>query len=159
MGTTAAQKKLSAEHEVNLTPLIDVALVLVVMLLLATPLAFESSIKVSTSPETAQAAETPDQNELIEIRVFADDRVRINRTMVARADMENVLRPMLEASVRRQVTLSAEKGVTHGARRAETQGFPWRWFGILRIQGHESVVMMLRLDEEAGSFDFAKKVC
>lgn len=105
----------SVQHEVNMTPLIDVALVLVVMLLIATPLAFESSIKVSSSAETAQSAETQDQNELIEIRVFADDRVRVNRTTIARADLENVLRPMLEASVRRQVSLSAEKGVTHGA--------------------------------------------
>ena len=45
MAFTPWQNK-TREHEVNLTPLIDVSLVLVVMLLLATPLAFESSIKV-----------------------------------------------------------------------------------------------------------------
>ena len=98
-----------------MTPLIDVSLVLVVMLLLATPLAFESNIKVRTAQETAQAAATPDQNERIEIRILKGDRVRVNRTTVAREEMEGVLRPLLEKSVRRQVSLSCERGVTHGA--------------------------------------------
>ena len=56
-------------HEINLTPLIDVSLVLVVMLLLATPLAFESSINVNKGETTAQESEATDQDERIEILV------------------------------------------------------------------------------------------
>jgi len=108
------QSNPSAEHEVNLTPLIDVSLVLVVMLLLATPLAFESNIKVRTSPETAQAAQVSDQDELIEIRILQDDRVRINRKTVERGELQGVLRPMLEVSVSRRVSLSCAQGVSHG---------------------------------------------
>ncbi len=115
MSRNSWKSETSAQHEVNVTPLIDVSLVLVVMLLLATPLAFESNIKVRTAQETAQAAETPDQNERIEIRVLSDDRVRVNTTTVTREEMEGVLRPLLEQSVRRQVALSCARGVTHGA--------------------------------------------
>jgi len=96
------------------TPLIDVSLVLVVMLLLATPLAFESSIKVRTARETAQAAENQDQDEIIEIRVLQGHKVSINRETVERDEMEGVLRPMLQASVSRRVSLTCARGVTHG---------------------------------------------
>jgi len=104
----------SANHEVNLTPLIDVSLVLVVMLLLATPLAFESNIKVRTTRETAQAAQTEDQDEMIEIRVLQNHRVQVNRETIDREELESILRPMLEASVTRRVSLSCAHGVTHG---------------------------------------------
>ena len=41
-------------NEINMTPLIDVSLVLVVMLLLATPLAFESSIAIKKAMDSAK---------------------------------------------------------------------------------------------------------
>jgi biopolymer transport protein ExbD len=46
-----------SNHDVNMTPLIDVSLVLVVMLLLATPLAFESSIDVKNAAQAARKAQ------------------------------------------------------------------------------------------------------
>ena len=54
------QKKFEEDEafrDVNLTPLIDVALVLVVILLLATPLAFESSILVRNTATRGNQAE------------------------------------------------------------------------------------------------------
>ena len=114
MAFTSWKDNTSGEHEVNLTPLIDVSLVLVVMLMLTSPLAFESSIKVRASQQTAQAAAQDDQDEMIEIFVLADGHVRINRSKVPREQMEMILRPMLEKSVRRRVMIGCDVGVTHG---------------------------------------------
>ena len=65
------QKKMTRErkgsYEINMTPLIDVSLVLVVMLLLATPLALESSLGVRNSKKSARAADDKSKQERVEI--------------------------------------------------------------------------------------------
>jgi len=81
--------------EVNLTPLIDVSLVLVVILLLATPLAFESSFGVRKTAES-------------------DSTVRVNRTLVAIEDLGDVLAALIAESSTRDVTVRCEGGVAHG---------------------------------------------
>ena len=115
MAFNSWQKKPDVEHEVNLTPLIDVSLVLVVMLLLMSPLAFESSINVRSSDKAAQAAEIEDQDEKVEIVVLPENRVRVNRDEMMMAEMEAVLRPLLAESKQRQVIIACEGDVTHGA--------------------------------------------
>ena len=102
-------------HEVNLTPLIDVSLVLVVMLLLATPLALESSIAVRDARKSSRQAEKQKIEERIEIQVVSEDSVRVNREMVSRRMMHATLRPMLEQATSRVVFVECDDGVSHGA--------------------------------------------
>ena len=45
-----------AIHEPNMTPLIDVCLVLVIILLVSTPMAFQSSIAVQRASKAGQKA-------------------------------------------------------------------------------------------------------
>jgi biopolymer transport protein TolR len=100
--------------EVNMTPLIDVALVLVVILLLATPLAFESSIMVRKSEQTASKADKKNDDDRIELRVMSADLVRVNRVDVARQDLVNTLKPLVEVETRPIVVIACEDGVSHG---------------------------------------------
>ena len=100
--------------EVNMTPLIDVSLVLVVMLLLATPLAFESSIMVRKSDKTAAKAEKKNDDDRIELRIVSRDTVRVNRTCVARRDLVGTLKPLMEADTKPVVVIGCENGVSHG---------------------------------------------
>jgi biopolymer transport protein TolR len=104
----------SGMNEINMTPLIDVSLVLVVMLMLATPLAFESSIALREARRTAKTAREKTNDERIEIRIVSEDEVLVNRTEVARVSLGSTLRPMLEASTHRIVIVSCNKGVSHG---------------------------------------------
>lgn len=101
-------------HEVNMTPLIDVSLVLVVMLLLLTPLAFESSIAVRRAAQSAKAAEQRLEEERIELTVVSADSVRVNRTMVGRRELAGVLVPMLDGRPGRTVIVSCADRVEHG---------------------------------------------
>jgi biopolymer transport protein ExbD len=109
-----AQNEGSEHRETNLTPLIDVSLVLVVILLLATPLAFESSIAVRQRAKEAQAAETPSPDARVELKLVSEDRVRINREVVDRAALASTLGPLLAASTPR-VVVSCADSVSHGA--------------------------------------------
>ena len=102
------------EGQVNMTPLIDVSLVLVVILMLATPLAFESSIAVRRSESQARQSPKQEKIEYVEVSVVSEDSVRVNRTTVSRARLVDTLRPILDESVRRQVVVTCQAGVSHG---------------------------------------------
>jgi biopolymer transport protein ExbD len=113
------QKKLKngnpGVHEINMTPLIDVSLVLVVMLLLATPLALESSIGLRDARKSAKQAEKKKIEERIELNVLSEDEVRVNRELVSRKDLQHALRPMLDQATSRVVFIQCAEGVSHGA--------------------------------------------
>ena len=108
-------KDTAANCEVNMTPLIDVSLVLVVMLILATPLAFESRIDVSSAAQSGKKAQEEKPSERIEIIIESDDKVMVNKTEINRAALQSALQPLLAASVDHGVFVGCESGVTHGA--------------------------------------------
>jgi biopolymer transport protein ExbD len=100
--------------DVNMTPLIDVSLVLVVILMVATPMAFQSSIAVRAARESGRAAADPVRTERIEIGVEAGDMVTVNRQQVPLEALGAVLRPLLDESPTRTVVVRCAPGVTHG---------------------------------------------
>jgi biopolymer transport protein ExbD len=109
-----AKKSSDDIHEINLTPLIDVSLVLVVMLLLATPLAFESSIDVKKAAKSAKAAEEKKADERVELFVLTDHEVRVNRKLVSKENLSDTLRPLMQASTSRMVVIDCKGEVSHG---------------------------------------------
>jgi len=114
MSGNSRPEKNGGIHEINMTPLIDVSLVLVVMLLLLTPLAFESSIAVRRAAASAKAAEKKMEEERIEIRVISADSVMVNRSVVPRNGLAEVLCPMLSGRTDRRVVLECGDHVKHG---------------------------------------------
>ena len=101
-------------YEVNMTPLIDVSLVLVVILMVATPMVLQSSIALQRSKQDGVAARDP-QPHRIEIRVVSADSVVVDGTRMGRAMLPSALRGLLSANSTRQVLVRWEAGVTHGA--------------------------------------------
>lgn len=107
-------KKKQEMHDINMTPLIDVSLVLVVMLLLLTPLAFESSIAVRKAVASSKKSAKREKQERVELRVVSEDSVLVNRTLVARAELSDMLRPLLEDKIQRRVIVECYDHVSHG---------------------------------------------
>jgi biopolymer transport protein TolR len=101
-------------YDVNMTPLIDVSLVLVVILLVATPMALQSSITVQRSAASAPAAPQPSSLERVEVTVVTDDSMLVNRTGVRRDGLHAVLQQLLSNSTTHQVAVRCLAGVTHG---------------------------------------------
>jgi biopolymer transport protein ExbD len=100
--------------EPNMTPLIDVSLVLVVILMVATPLAFQSSITVQRASQAARRAAVLSNAERIEITVVSQDSVVVNRSGVPRSALSTVLKPLLDASATKVVVVRCEDNVAHG---------------------------------------------
>ena len=113
------RKRLGGRHETivepNMTPLIDVSLVLVVILMVATPLAFQSSIGVNSASSSGRAAPVATRADRIEIDVLADGSLRVNRTPVTREALGETLKPLIESSTTRTVIVRCEDGVRHGS--------------------------------------------
>ncbi len=100
-------------YEPNLTPLIDVCLVLVVILLVATPMTLQSGIAVSRAASSGKSG-APVRAARIEILIRDDQNLTINRTPVTRAEFAATLRPMLAAAQTRDVVVQCSDGVSHG---------------------------------------------
>ena len=100
--------------EPNMTPLIDVSLVLVVILMVATPMAFQSGIAVNAARRSGQAAAATEKTERIELAVAADGRVSVNRTSVAQDSLAWALAPLLRAAPNGVVVVRCDDGVSHG---------------------------------------------
>jgi biopolymer transport protein ExbD len=78
-------------------------------------LAFESRIDVASASRTGKQAEKVEKSERVEIAVVSEDSVRVNRRLVARAQLAEVLTPLMEASADRGVLIACEPQVSHGA--------------------------------------------
>ena len=100
--------------EVNLTPLIDVSLVLVVILLLATPLAFEASFGVNKTAASARNASDVIKEARIELTIESNSSVRVNKKIVAIEDLGVFLAPLIAESSTRDVTVKCADEVAHG---------------------------------------------
>ena len=103
------------EFQVNMTPLIDVSLVLVVILLLLTPLALESGIWFNRQQDEA-AVDTPVETlPLLDVRLLSEETVEIAGKTFDRETLLNVLRPLMADRKYRGVAIDCAGFVTHGA--------------------------------------------
>ena len=101
--------------EVNTTPLIDVSLVLVVILLLATPLAFESSFGVRQGDRLAKPGVVEDVQDRVELAITGENRVEVNGRSVAVEQLAGALQPLFASGASRDVAVSCVDQISHGA--------------------------------------------
>ncbi|HKQ19824.1 MAG TPA: biopolymer transporter ExbD [Candidatus Eisenbacteria bacterium] len=101
--------------EPNMTPLIDVCLVLVVILMVATPMAFQSSISVQKAAAAGKSADLMAKTERVEITILSADSVTVNRAPVSRVQMNMLVRPLLELSSTKTVVIRCADEVPNGA--------------------------------------------
>ena len=102
-------------HEINMTPLIDVSLVLVVILMVATPMAFQSGIQVRNAATSGQAAVQRVRAERVEITIVSADSILVNRDLVTRATLSGILRPLIAQSATKTVVVRCDGRVPHGS--------------------------------------------
>ena len=101
--------------EVNMTPLIDVSLVLVVILMVAMPMVFQSSIGVRGTQAAGQEAEATARTERVEIAIVSEDSVQVNRmAVIERTALDQALPPLLGASATGLVVVECGALVSHG---------------------------------------------
>ncbi|MEA2885268.1 MAG: biopolymer transport protein ExbD [Bradyrhizobium sp.] len=98
-------------HEINVTPFIDVMLVLLIIFMVAAPLS-TVDLPVDLPSSTATPQKKPDKPTYVSIR--ADLAVAIGETMVKRVDLVRALDAAPEAGKDRFIFLRADRAVPYG---------------------------------------------
>ena len=122
-------------HDPNLTPLIDVSLVLVVILLVATPFALQSGIGVSRAATSGQAGQIT-REARIEITIVDAEHVIVNRAPIPATALGPLLEPLIAASPTREVVIHCGDTVPHGAFVAVLDEAKRRGAGRISVAGN-----------------------
>jgi len=100
---------------INLTPLVDVSLVLVVIFMATAPMFLQSGIIVTSGTKKAAAEvaseSAPDRSIVIS---FESGRLLLNEQPVLESDLPALLRSLLADSASRRVILKPDREVLHG---------------------------------------------
>ncbi len=103
----------SGLFQVNMTPLIDVSLVLVVTLLLMTPLALESGIWVRGQDQEPAPAETAEPPQLVHLTILSENLVQVENRILNREHLQPVLGAFLRQPGYGGVALGCADEVSH----------------------------------------------
>ena len=137
MGTSIADTDLDDDsdfaesHEINVTPFIDVILVLLIIFMVAAPLStVDLPVDLPTSSATPQ--KKPDKPTYVSIK--PDLSLAIGEDLVRRADLVRSLDAMADVSKDRYIFLRADRAVPYG----ELMGV----MEILRLGGYSKIKLV-----------------
>jgi biopolymer transport protein ExbD len=111
MPSPLGEDEASELHEINVTPFIDVMLVLLIIFLVAAPLS-TVDIGVDLPVSTAKPQPRPDKPLLLTIK--SDLGLALGNEPVTRADLARALDAATHLDHQQQVFLSADKAVPYG---------------------------------------------
>ncbi|GHU30862.1 biopolymer transporter ExbD [Betaproteobacteria bacterium] len=119
------------EPEINLIPLIDVLLVIIIFLMLTTTYAKFSGLEINlpTADASKQVEEQPNE---VDVAVTATGQVMINKTPLAAADVQSISEALRRAAGDRQdplIVINADAKATHQSvvdimQAAQAAGYP-----------------------------------
>ncbi len=100
--------------EVNMTPLIDVSLVLVIILLLATPLAFEANFNLRQTSTSDQNVSVEAVVAKVSLEIISDTEVMVNDAVVSVQALPSAIAPLIAMAENKEVAVRCADKVSHG---------------------------------------------
>ena len=98
-------------HEINVTPFIDVMLVLLIIFMVAAPLA---TVDIAVDLPTSNAAPQPRPDKPIILTIKTDLSLILGDSVVARSDLGTALDGVSKSDRQQRVFLRADKTVSYG---------------------------------------------
>ena len=135
----------SETHEINVTPFIDVMLVLLIIFMVAAPL---STVDLPVDLPTSSAAPQPKPEKPTYVSIKADRTVAVGEAAVTRADLVRTLDAM-DTNRDRRIFLRADRAVAYGDMMDVLE--------MLRASGYAKIALVALEGRGAGSAPAAGK--
>jgi biopolymer transport protein TolR len=98
--------------DINVTPLVDVCLVLLIIFMVVTPM-LQKGVPVNL-PVTEDPEKTPDTEKQLQISVKSDGSVYVGSNVVRKDQVESALKEIQERTPDREVAVKGDRQVKYG---------------------------------------------
>src|SRR5713226_4821431 len=106
-------EKHALTSDINVTPLVDVCLVLLIIFMVVTPM-LQKGVPVNI-PVTEEPEKTPDTEKQLQISVKADGTVYLGSTVVRKEQVQSELEQIHQHTPDREIAVKGDKFVKYGA--------------------------------------------
>src|SRR5918996_3535129 len=113
MAMDVGASKGSLKADINVTPLVDVMLVLLIIMMLVAPM-LQQGVPV-TLPEAGNTVDKPDTQEQTVVHVDSQNRFWVNGLEVPKSDFVNRVKAALEDRTERVVVIKGDKDASYGS--------------------------------------------
>jgi len=113
MGMSSGQKSGGFNSEINITPMCDVMLVLLIIVMLIAPL-LQQGVDL-TLPEAANTEDKPDNDGQTTLAVTADGRFFVDMVESSETDMLNNIQAALDRKLERVLLIKADQDAQYGS--------------------------------------------
>lgn len=136
MAAAVGGKKGGAKAEINITPLVDVVLVLLIIFMVISP--GDSTYLADAIPKVATQEESQViTNDQIVLELFADGKAKLNQKEILHADFSKQLKSLFETRSDKKIFVAAENLVPYGE--------VVDWMGLAKATG--ATLMAIKISE------------
>src|ERR1051325_3135685 len=104
--------KAGLNSHINVTPLVDVCLVLLIIFMVVTPM-LQKGVPVNL-PVTADPEKTPDTDKQLQVSVKADGSVYLGSNVVRKEQVQSSLEEIHHSTPDREIAVKADRAVKYG---------------------------------------------
>lgn len=109
----ASNRERNTFNEINITPLTDIFLVLLIIMMVIAPLLDQQGLNLSV-PSNVEAQDVKQENKLISVTVSDDDKYYISDVEISETELENTIKAKMKDFPEGMLIL-AQPDASHGA--------------------------------------------